>query len=458
MNRTSGRPLRRAARAPRRRGPGPRPRRSSPPRSSRRRRRHRPGRGPGSSCRCPAVPTAGSSRDGRARRPGAARRARRSAARGRRPRRGPRAASGRPAAGAGPGCDASWGQVAQRGGGCLRSPRLGPRAQRPIRLSVDTQGRSEARIAWTAEVVSVVEGVKFVVATGSETTRGKRAAQEFAETEARYETLLDLLPEAVAVHQDGRIVFVNRAAASLYGSGDPAELLGLGVWDFVAPSQRDAVRGRAAGILEKGGAIGPSLERHVRRDGTEIDVEVAAKPVVFNGRPAMEVITRDVSARVAEEQARAKAEARMRGIFDDSSIGMMLADRAGRSLESNPAYRRLLGYEQSELANLSVHDYTHENDREASRRALSRPVRGASRCLPARQAVHPQGRESGLGSGQRRCGPGRERDAVHVRRNERGHNDIQGTRGATAPGLEDGGIWADWRAASPTISTTCSPS
>ena len=227
-----------------------------------------------------------------------------------------------------------------------------------------------ARIAWTAEVVSVVEGVKFVVATGSETTRGKRAAQEFAETEARYETLLDLLPEAVAVHQDGRIVFVNRAAASLYGSGDPADLLGLGGWDFVAPSQRDAIRTRVVGVLVKGGAIGPSLERHVRLDGTEIDVEVAAKPVVFNGRPAMEVITRDVSARVAEEQARARAEARMRGIFDDSSIGMMLADREGRSLESNPAFHRLLGYEQSELANLSVHDYTHENDREASRRAL----------------------------------------------------------------------------------------
>jgi len=236
-------------------------------------------------------------------------------------------------------------------------------------------GRS-ARIAWTAEVVSVTDGARFIVATGSETTRGKRAAQEFAETEARYETLLDLLPEAVAVHQDDRIVFVNRAAASLYGSGDPTELLGLEVWNFVAPSQRDAVRERVAGILEKGGAIGPSRERHIRRDGTEIDVEVAAKPVVFNGRPAVEVITRDISARVAEETARAKSEARMRGIFDDSSIGMLLADRDGRSLESNAAFRRLVGYEQSELANLSVHDYTYERDREASRRALGNLFEG----------------------------------------------------------------------------------
>ncbi len=229
----------------------------------------------------------------------------------------------------------------------------------------------KARIAWTAELVASTEAITFIMATGSETTRGKRAARAFAETEARYETLLDLLPESVAVHQDGRIVFANRAAASLYGSGDPADLLGLGVWDFVAPSQRDAIRERVAVILQRGGAVEPSRERHLRRDGTEFDVEVAAKPVVFGGRPAMEVITRDISDRVAAESATAESQARMRAIFDDSSIGMMLIDKEGRALESNAAFHRLLGYEQIELAKLSAFDYTHEADREASRGALA---------------------------------------------------------------------------------------
>jgi PAS domain S-box-containing protein len=228
-----------------------------------------------------------------------------------------------------------------------------------------------ARIAWTAEFVAATEAISFIVARGSETTRGKRAALAFAETEARYETLLDLLPEAVAVHQDGRVVFANRAAASLYGGGDPAELLGLGVWDFVAPSQRDAIRERVAGILKKGGAVEPSRERHLRRDGTEFDVEVAAKPVVFGGRPAMEVITHDISERVAAESATAESQARMRAIFDDSAIGMMLADREGRSLESNAAFHRLLGFTQDELAKLTGFEYTHEADREVGRRALA---------------------------------------------------------------------------------------
>ena len=263
-------------------------------------------------------------------------------------------------------------------------PRLRPEAQKSLDSLVSGRQRTvafvsqwirkdgrKARIGWTAELVQAAPAVHVVVATGAETTRGKRAAREFSEAEARYETLLDLLPEAVVVHQDGRIVFVNRAAASLYSDGDPAGMLGVGVWDFVVPSQRNAIRDRVAGILTDGGAIEPSPERHVRRDGTEFDVEVAAKPVVFGGRPAMEVIARDISERVAAERATAESQVRMRAIFDDSAIGMILCDRDGRALESNGALHRLLGYGPDELARLPVLEYTHEADRDATRRALA---------------------------------------------------------------------------------------
>ena len=262
-------------------------------------------------------------------------------------------------------------------------PRLRPEALESLDRLVSGKQRSvafvsqwirkdgrKARISWTAELVEAAPDVRVVVATGVETTRGKRAAREFAETEARYETLLDLLPMAVAVHQDGIVVFVNRAAASLYGSGDPADMLGRGLWDFVAPSQRDAIRDRVLDMIRRRGVIELSQERHVRLDGTEFDVEVAAKPVVFGGRPAVEVITRDISERVAAEKARAESQLRMRAIFDDSSIGMILCDRDGRALESNRALHRLLGYGPDELARLAVLEYTHEADRAATRRAL----------------------------------------------------------------------------------------
>jgi PAS domain S-box-containing protein len=227
-----------------------------------------------------------------------------------------------------------------------------------------------ARVAWSAELVTVEGLGGFIVATGTETTTGKRAARSFAETEARYETLLELLPEAIIVHQDGRAVFANRAAARLYGASDPNELLGVDVFQLVAPESRDDSRERTARLIKEGTQLEMPHRRHVRLDGAVFDVEVAAGPVVFNGLPAVELITRDITERVAAEAARAAAEERVRAIFQDSSIAMMLVDREGRTLASNAAMHKLLGYDEDELARMTVFDYTYGADLAESRSRL----------------------------------------------------------------------------------------
>jgi two-component system, cell cycle sensor histidine kinase and response regulator CckA len=227
-----------------------------------------------------------------------------------------------------------------------------------------------ARIGWTARCLDIAPGVRVIVATGGETTRSAQAAREFAETEVRYETLLELLPESLIVHQDGRIVFANRVAAELYADGDPATLMGADIMGLIAPSNRALVGALIAIALAGGVAVPPARRRHLHGDGSEFDVEVAAKRVSFNGRPALEIIARDVSERVAVENARADSEARVRAIFNDSSVGMMLFDAAGLGLESNGALHRLLGYDHDELTRLPVLEYTHQGDREASRRAM----------------------------------------------------------------------------------------
>jgi PAS domain S-box-containing protein len=235
-------------------------------------------------------------------------------------------------------------------------------------LWVRKDGR-KARIAWRAALIRGGD-TRLIVATGQETTRGRRAARDFAETEARYETLLDLLPEAVVVHQEGRAVFVNRAAAELYADGDPQAMLGRPVFDFVVPDEREATLARVAQMVRDGKPIEFRRERHQRLDGAELQVEVSASPVQFDGRPAVEVVARDIGEQLATRVAQASSEARIRAIFDDSSIGMLLVDRSGRALESNAAFHRLLGFTPAELERLTVADYTHPGDREVSESML----------------------------------------------------------------------------------------
>ncbi len=130
----------------------------------------------------------------------------------------------------------------------------------------------------------------------------KRRAAEGAlrESEGRYRGLVDLSPEAILVNADDRYVFANPAAARLLGAGSPAELVGTPVMSLIHPDDREA----AARRIERAhhGHVTP-LERMrwLRLDGAGIDVEVTGTRIEFAGKPAIQIVVRDIAERVRAE-------------------------------------------------------------------------------------------------------------------------------------------------------------
>lgn len=133
----------------------------------------------------------------------------------------------------------------------------------------------------------------------------KAAVQALQESEERYRRLIDLLPDGVAVHQDGIVRMANQAGARLLGYDSPEEVIGRPFLEFVHPDDRAVVLERVRRQLENGQTVPPLEERFLRRDGTVVPVEVSAGPFTLAGRPAALVVVRDISGRKRlEEQLR----------------------------------------------------------------------------------------------------------------------------------------------------------
>lgn len=132
--------------------------------------------------------------------------------------------------------------------------------------------------------------------------------QQLAEAAAKFQALVDLSPDAIMIHQDGVIKFANPAAARLWGAQEPAELVGRPALDLVAPSFRETVKARVRAGLEEGKPAPPLVEEFLRLDGTVFRAEAAAAPLLYQGRPAMEVVIRDVSQREKAEQLLREAQ------------------------------------------------------------------------------------------------------------------------------------------------------
>ena len=121
------------------------------------------------------------------------------------------------------------------------------------------------------------------------------------DVEQRYRRLVDHSPDAICVHERGRIVYVNAAGVRWIGARSAAQLVGHPITDFVHPDSVPAMLARIASLRHEGDTSAPSEAVMLRFDGTTLDVEAVSVRTVWEARPAYQVIFRDLSAQKAIE-------------------------------------------------------------------------------------------------------------------------------------------------------------
>ena len=131
----------------------------------------------------------------------------------------------------------------------------------------------------------------------TDVTERHKMESALRESEQRYRLLVDSSPIAIALHQNGRIIFVNPAAVQLMHAQRAEDLIGQPIMDLVHPQYRAIVAERVRKTVDEN-QTGPILEeKFLRLDGTVVDVEATSSPLTFGGEPAVQVIVHDISER-----------------------------------------------------------------------------------------------------------------------------------------------------------------
>ena len=214
---------------------------------------------------------------------------------------------------------------------------------------------------WVNLSVSLVrnsEGdARYHIAQVQDITGRKKTEEALRESEERYRSLVELSPEAIIVHSEGEVVYANTAAAELFGASGPEEVIGSMALDFVHPDYREIVTARVIRTLESGEPAPLLEEKYVRLDGSVLDVEVAGAPVHYLGKPAIQVVLRDISERKRAEEALRASEERYRAVVERTTDGVHIYDfRTKLVLETNTALQNMLGYTADELSGRQVYD------------------------------------------------------------------------------------------------------
>ena len=208
--------------------------------------------------------------------------------------------------------------------------------------------------------------------TGRDVTERKEAEEALASSEERLRILFEFAPDAYYLNDfQGTFVDGNRAAEELIGY-KKEELVGNSFLDIqlLDPKQLP----RAAANLSKnmqGLPTGPDEFTLIRKDGSQIPVEIRTFPVQIDGQTLALGIARDITERKRAEEAVRESERRYRLLAENASDVIWTMDLSLRYTYISPSITRMRGYSVEEVMVQTVNESMTPASREVAVKTLA---------------------------------------------------------------------------------------
>jgi PAS domain S-box-containing protein len=173
-----------------------------------------------------------------------------------------------------------------------------------------------------------------VLVVARDITERKGIEEQLKLSEQKYKLLFESnpMPLWIVDKEDMRVITANDAAAKLYGY-TPEELLHMDIkklrpvvhWEkLINRYQVDLIDATDFGVVE-----------HIKKDGTEVLVNITAQDILFEGKWVRLSATADVTEKLKAEESLKKTEANLETILNTNDTAYALLDRELEILEYN---------------------------------------------------------------------------------------------------------------------------
>lgn len=189
-----------------------------------------------------------------------------------------------------------------------------------------------------------------------EATARIEALISLEETNERFSSLVENASDLIhSVTPAGKFLYVNQAWKTTLGFDDD-DIKKLTLMDIVDESCRDKCRCIFNSLIQ-GGNNDSNETIFVARNGRKIVVEGRCSTKFVDGKArAMTGIFRDITSRSQTEKALRESEKRYRDLFENAHDLIQIVRPDGTLLYVNKSWRETFGYDEAELAGLSIFD------------------------------------------------------------------------------------------------------
>jgi PAS domain S-box-containing protein len=196
---------------------------------------------------------------------------------------------------------------------------------------------------------------------GFDITERKRSEEALRRSEARHVAVVDTAFDAIAtMTPDGTIRTFNQGAERIFGY-TAEEAIGQQLTLLMPERFQEPHTAGLRRYIETGEArvIGRRMVELMgrRKDGEEFPLELSITEVHQGKDSLFTGIIRDITERKRAEEALKQSERLYRAVIEQATENIFLVDAETRRIvDSNPAFRKTLGYTEKELKSMTLYD------------------------------------------------------------------------------------------------------
>ena len=199
-------------------------------------------------------------------------------------------------------------------------------------------------------------------------TDHKQAEEKLRESETRFRTLFESIPDCVIVHDDdGVILHINEIGAQQI-EWSATDLIGRNLHEILVPEQKPLIADHIRETHKNGWSRFETT--YISRSGWQVEAEVNDRPIKFGEKKAILRVSRDITERKEAERALLKEKILSDAVINSSPGLLFIFGEKGNIIRWNNYVEKVTGYSASEIAEMNIFAFVVKDEQKTATEAV----------------------------------------------------------------------------------------